>query len=51
MTASNIATREIPTIEARPAQDKVSDQIERWLESGDTTLGPRAPSDALHPGG
>ena len=50
MTASNIATREIPTIEARPAPDKVSDQIERWLESGDKTLGQRAPSDALHPG-
>jgi hypothetical protein len=40
MTASNIATREIPTIEARPAPEKVSDQIERWLASdSDKTLG------------
>jgi hypothetical protein len=30
----------IPTIEARPAPEKVSDQIERWLASdGDMTLG------------
>jgi hypothetical protein len=40
MTASNIATPKIPTIEARPAPEKVSDQIERWLASdGDKTLG------------
>src|SRR5215213_805091 len=40
MTASNIATPEIPTIEARPAPEKVSDQIERWLASdSDKTLG------------
>jgi hypothetical protein len=40
MTASNIATPKIPTIEARPAPQKVSDQIERWLASdGDKTLG------------
>src|SRR3979409_1377611 len=40
MTASNIATPEIPTIEARPAPDKVSDQIERWLPGDQTkTLG------------
>src|SRR5215218_2436406 len=40
MTASNIATPEIPTIEARPAPEKVSDQIERWLASdSDKTVG------------
>ena len=40
MTASNIATPKIPTIEARPAPQKVSDQLERWLKSdGDKTLG------------
>jgi hypothetical protein len=40
MTASNIATPKIPTIEARPAPEKLSDQIERWLASdGDKTLG------------
>lgn len=51
MTASNIATGEIPTIEARPAPDKVSEQIERWLESGgDKTLG-NGRRRTLHPGG
>jgi hypothetical protein len=40
MIASNIATPKIPTIEERPAPEKVSDQIERWLASdGDKTLG------------
>src|SRR4051794_25405082 len=40
MATSNIATREIPTIEACRAPEKVSDQIERWLASdGDKTLG------------
>ena len=40
MTTSNIATPEIPTIGSRPAPEKVSDQIERWLASdGDKTLG------------
>ena len=40
MAASNIAAPEIPTIEACPAPEKVSDQIERWLASdGDKTLG------------
>src|SRR5437763_17070865 len=40
MTASNAATPQIPTTEATPAPDKVSDQIERWLASdGDKTLG------------
>jgi hypothetical protein len=40
MTASNIANPKIPTIEARPAPAKVSDQIERWLASdSDKTLG------------
>jgi hypothetical protein len=40
MTASNIATPKVPTIEARPAPEKVSDQIERWLASDrDKTLG------------
>ena len=40
MTASNIATPKIPTIEARPVPEKVSDQIERWLASdSDKTLG------------
>ena len=40
MTASKVATPKIPTIEARLAPEKVSDQIERWLASdGDKTLG------------
>src|SRR3954465_14511763 len=40
MTASNIAPPKIPTIEARPAPEKVSAQIERWLASdSDKTLG------------
>src|SRR6059058_1747504 len=40
MTASNVATPKIPTIEARPAPEKVSDQIALWLASdGDKTLG------------
>ena len=40
MTASNVATPEIPTIGSRPAPEKVSDQIERWLAGdGDKTLG------------
>jgi hypothetical protein len=39
MTASNVATLKIPTLEA-PAPEKVSDQIERWLAGdGDKTLG------------
>jgi hypothetical protein len=40
LTASNIVTPEIATMEARPAPEKASDQIERWLASdGDKTLG------------
>src|SRR3954453_13460169 len=40
MNASNVATPKIPTIEARPAPEKVSDQIALWLASdGDKTLG------------
>src|SRR3954464_4920018 len=40
MASSKIATREIPKIEACPAPEKVSEQIERWLASdGDKTLG------------
>src|SRR5436305_14821176 len=40
MATSNIATRGIPTIEACPAPEKVSDQIERWLaRDGEKTLG------------
>src|SRR6184192_1355022 len=40
MTASNVATPKIPTTEARPAPEKVSDQIALWLASdGDKTLG------------
>jgi hypothetical protein len=40
MTASNVTTPQIPTLEARPAPEKVSDQLERWLASdGDKTLG------------
>jgi len=40
MTASKVATPKIPTTEARPAPEKVSDQIALWLASdGDKTLG------------
>ena len=40
MTASNVTTPKIPTLEAPLAPEKVSDQIERWLASdGDKTLG------------
>jgi hypothetical protein len=40
MIASNVATRKIPTAEARPAPERVSDQIQRWLAGdGDKTLG------------
>jgi hypothetical protein len=40
MTASNVTTPKIPTLEAPLALEKVSDQIESWLASaGDKTLG------------
>jgi hypothetical protein len=40
MTASNVTTPKIPTLEAPLAPEKVSDQIESWLASaGDKTLG------------
>jgi hypothetical protein len=40
MTASNVTTPKIPTLEAPLAPEKASDQIESWLASaGDKTLG------------
>jgi hypothetical protein len=40
MTASNVASPKIPTLEVRLAPEKVSDQIARWLAGdGDKTLG------------